>query len=496
MENFTPVDPHDSELLANVRPPDWQNPTAASRYNLVVIGAGPAGLVAAAGAAGLGAKVALVERHLMGGDCLNVGCVPSKALLRCARAAAEARAAARFGINTAEVQVDFAAVMQHVRGLRARLSAHDSAQRFKSLGVDVFIGEGRFTGPNTISAADQTLHFSKAVIATGARAIILPIPGLKETGCLSNETVFQLTKLPGRLAVIGAGPVGCEMAQAFARLGARVCLFETESRILPREDPDAAVMLQASLQRDGVAVLCGARIQGVRKSAESKHINVVIDGATQDVAVDEILLGVGRAPNIESLNLEPAGVAFTTAGVTVNEYLQTTNRRIYAAGDVCLPQKFTHSADAAARIVLQNALFPGRRKIDSLVIPWCTYTDPEIAHVGCYESERRGSRTFTQSFAQVDRAVIEGHEGFIKLHTGANSDRIIGGTVVGPHAGEIVATLSLAVRHRLGMRAFSEALFPYPTLSEAIKKAADAYSRTRLTRGVKRLFEWWLRQTR
>jgi len=488
MESFRPVDSHDAELLTQVHPADWKSPTPAQRYNLVVIGAGPAGLVAAAGAAGLGAKVALIERHLMGGDCLNVGCVPSKTLLRCARAAAEARGAARFGVKATDIQVDFPAVMQHVRSLRAKLSHHDSAQRFTSLGVDVFLGEGKFAGADTVSVGNDTLRFKKALIATGARAIILPIPGLRETGCLTNETVFQLTEMPKRLGIIGAGPIGCEMAQAFARLGAKVHLFEAEARILPREDADAASLLHSSLERDGVTIHCAAQIQSITRSGQEKQIVV----APQPIPVDEILLGVGRAPNIESLNLESAGITYTKAGVTTNDYLQTTNRRVYAAGDVCLPQKFTHSADAAARIVLQNALFAGRKKISTLVIPWCTYTDPEIAHVGTYDSER----TFTQNFEHVDRAVIEGHEGFVKLHTSKCSDRILGATVAGAHAGEIVSMISLAMRQGLGLGAFSEALFPYPTLSEIMKKAADAYSRTRLTPGVKRLFEWWLRRTR
>ena len=488
MESFRPVDAHDAELLTQVHPADWKNPTPAPRYNLVVIGAGPAGLVAAAGAAGLGAKVALIERHLMGGDCLNVGCVPSKTLLRCARAAAEARAATRFGVRATDVQVEFPVVMQHVRSLRAKLSHHDSAQRFTSLGVDVFLGEGRFAGSDTVSVGKDTLRFKKALIATGARAIILPIPGLRETGCLTNETVFQLTEMPKRLGIIGAGPIGCEMAQAFARLGAKVYIFEAEARILPREDAEAAALLHSTLERDGVTIRCSAAIQSIAKTSGEKQI-VAAQGNT---AVDEILLGVGRAPNIESLNLESADVAYTKTGVTTNEYLQTTNRHVYAAGDVCLPQKFTHSADAAARIVLQNALFAGRKKISTAVIPWCTYTDPEIAHVGVYESER----TFTQNFGQVDRAVIEGQEGFVKVHTSKSSDRILGATIAGPHAGEIISMISLAMRNELGLRAFSDALFPYPTLSEIMKKAADAHSRTRLTPGVKRLFEWWLRRTR
>jgi pyruvate/2-oxoglutarate dehydrogenase complex dihydrolipoamide dehydrogenase (E3) component len=297
--------------------------------------------------------------------------------------------------------------------------------------------------------------------------------------------------MPKRLAIIGAGPVGCEMAQAFARLGSRVSLLEAEKRILPREDPEAASLLTTSLERDGVTIYCGARIENVKTPSAGKLINGSF-GAHKEIQVDEILLGVGRAPNIESLNLEAARVAWTKAGVTVDDYLRTTNRRIYAAGDVCLPQKFTHAADGAARIVLQNALFAGRKKVSSLVIPWCTYTDPEIAHVGAYES----ARTLRHDFQQVDRAVLEGDEGFIKVHLAERSDKILGATIVGSHAGEMIALVSLAMKNGLGLRAFSDTLFPYPTVSEAMKKAADAYSRTRLTPGIKRLFEWWLRRTR
>jgi len=494
MENFNPVDRHETELLRHVPPPDWQNPRASDRYNLVVIGAGPAGLVAAAGAAGLGAKVALIERHLMGGDCLNVGCVPSKALLRCARAAKEAREAARFGVRAAGVEVDFASVAERVRSLRAQLSHHDSASRFQSLGVDVFLGQGSFAGPDTISVGDQTLRFSKAVIATGARAVVLPIPGLKEVGCLTNETVFQLSDMPKRLAIIGAGPIGCEMAQAFARLGAEVHLVEAESRILPREDTDAAKLLESALTQDGVTLYCGAKIEMVTRTTAGKRVRAISGGQSRDIVVDEILLGVGRAPNIEGLNLEAAAIAYTKTGVTVNDFLQTSNRRVYAAGDVCLPQKFTHAADACARIVLQNALFAGRRRVSSLVIPWCTYTDPEIAHVGAYESA--DVTTFRHDFSQVDRAVLDADQGFVKVHVRPASDKIVGATIVGAHAGEMMGTIALALSNELGLNAIARTVFPYPTVSECIKKAADAYSRTRLTPGIKRLFNWWLRRTR
>ena len=347
-----PDDVHNRSLLANVHPADWVNPRPKARYHLVVIGAGTAGLVSAAGAAGLGARVALVERHLMGGDCLNVGCVPSKALIRSARAAADVRRAGEFG-------------------------------------VDVFLGEGRFQGPDTIAVGGGTLRFRKAVIATGARAVAPPIPGLAEAGFLTNETVFSLTELPARLAVIGAGPLGCELAQAFARFVSKVSLLEAGRGILPREDRDAVARVQPSLLRDGVEILPTCKILKVERRAQEKLIYWECPDSPGRLQVDEILLGAGRAPNVESLNLHAAGVEFDArGGVRVNDRLQTTNARIYAAGDVCSRFKFTHAADAMARIVIRNALFLGRAKANSLTIPWCTYTSPEIAHVGSTNTKR------------------------------------------------------------------------------------------------------------
>ncbi|HQU45052.1 MAG TPA: FAD-dependent oxidoreductase, partial [Pirellulales bacterium] len=338
-------------------------PRPAARYNLIVFGAGTAGLVTAAGAAGLGAKVALIERRLMGGDCLNVGCVPSKALIRAARAAADVRDAGQYGVEVPPgARVDFPAVMARLRRLRAGISHHDSAKRFTSLGVDVFLGSGKFTGRNTAEVAGQTLRFRKAVIATGARATALPIDGLAAAGFLTNETVFSLTELPRRLAVIGAGPIGCELAQAIARFGAKVTLLEALRQILPREDRDAAQIVEQSLLRDGVAIDCCAKITAVRRDGDEKVLSLDMDGSLSELRVDEILVGVGRAPNVEGLGLEAAGVVYDKSGVTVNDRLQTSNPAIYAAGDICSSFKFTHAADALARIAIQNALFLGRAK--------------------------------------------------------------------------------------------------------------------------------------
>jgi pyruvate/2-oxoglutarate dehydrogenase complex dihydrolipoamide dehydrogenase (E3) component len=391
-----PDDEHNRTLVNNVHPPQWVNPEPDGRYNIVVIGAGTAGLVTAVIAAAVGAKVALIEKHLMGGDCLNVGCVPSKGVIRAARAWADVKQAEAFGVHIPPgVKYDFAAAMARMRKLRARISHADSAHRYKKLGVDVYIGSGRFTGPDTISvegpAGNRTLRFKKAAICTGARAAAPPTPGLQEAGYLTNETIFTLTELPKRLAVIGAGPIGCELAQSFAQFGSQVHLIETLHGVLPKEDRDAAEIVRASMQRDGVQLLCCGKDVKISKADGGKRLTLESHGRQYDVMVDEILVGVGRAPNVEGIGLETAGVEFDKKiGVRVNDRLQTTNPNIYSAGDVCFPYQFTHAADALAQIVIQNALFPhplglGFAGANSLIIPWATFTEPEIAHVGLYE---------------------------------------------------------------------------------------------------------------
>lgn len=498
-----PMDEYNGRLVANVHPSEWVRPEPPARYNLVVIGAGTAGLVTAAGAAGLGARVALVERELLGGDCLNVGCVPSKALIRAARAAAQVRDAAPFGIRVPPgVGIDFAGVMERMRRLRAGISAHDSAARFRSLGVDVYLGQGSFAGPNTVEVAGQGLRFRRAVIATGARADRPAIPGLAEAGFLTNETVFSLTELPPRLAVIGAGPIGCELSQAFARFGSRVHLLGNHPQILPREDPAAAEQVARALRRDGVELTLSGQISRVEKRGQEKVIHVACGEGQREIVVDALLVGAGRIPNVEGLGLDAAGVRYDRKdGVWVTDRLQTTNPSIFAAGDICSRFKFTHAADAMARIVIQNALFKGRARASALTIPWCTYTDPEVAHVGLYEHEanERGVafRTFTQELHDVDRALLDGEdEGYVKVIVDARVDRILGATIVAAHAGEMISELTLAMVGRLGLRTIANTIHPYPTQAEAIKKLGDAYNRTRLTPTVKWLFEKWLSWTR
>ena len=499
-----PEDAHNQALVANVHPPDWVNPDPAPRYNLVVIGAGAAGLITAAGAAGLGAKVALIERHLLGGDCLNVGCVPSKALIRAARALADVRDAGEYGIEVPPgARVNFQAVMERMRRLRSSISPNDSADRYRSLGVGVFLGDARFSGPDNVDVAGRTLRFKKAVIATGARATTPPVAGIANVGYLTNESVFSLTELPRRLAVIGAGPIGCELAQAFARFGSQVYLIEALHGIMPAEDRDAAEIVHRSMTRDGIQLMCCGKDLRVSQADDGdKRLTVNSHSEHYDISVDEILIGVGRQPNVDGLNLESVGVEYDMkTGVKVNDRLQTTNPRIFAAGDICSRFKFTHAADAMARIVIQNALFMGRSKASALTIPWATYTDPEVAHVGLYEHEAKDRgidvQTIVQEFGHVDRAILDGDKhGFVKVHIRAGTDKILGATIVARHAGDMISELTLAMVGGLGLGTIAKTIHPYPTQAEAIKKVGDAYNRTRLTPRVKSLFLRWLSWTR
>lgn len=495
LADLRPLDEHNSRLLEAVHPPTWNNPTPSGRYNMAVIGGGTAGLVTAAGAAGLGAKVALVERRFLGGDCLNFGCVPSKALIRSARSVGDLVEAHHYGVRAGSgFGVDCPAVMERMRRLRAEIAPHDSAERFRSLGIDVFIGDAKFTGSDTIEVGGQTLRFARACIATGARPATPAIPGLAEAGFLNNENVFTLTELPPRLAVLGSGPIGCELAQCFARFGSTVTVIEQAGQVLPREDRDAAEFVIKAMGRDNVIFRLNASVERVEQSASGKTLVLKTAGGEERLEVDEILVGIGRAPNVEGMGLEAAGVKFDARkGVEVTDGLRTTNPRIYAAGDVCSRYKFTHAADAMARIVIQNALFFGRSKASRLVMPWCTFTDPEIAHVGMYEKDAQEQGIETDTIAvelgKVDRAILDGEDGLLKVLLRKGSDEILGATLVSRHAGETISELTTAITHGVGLRKLASVIHPYPTQAEVIKRAADAYNRTRLTPGVKKLFE-------
>jgi len=498
MDNISipPMDEYNQALLNRVHPPDWVNPNPQDCYDLVVIGGGTAGLVVAAGAAGLGIglKVALIEKNLMGGDCLNVGCVPSKCLIRSARVVGDILNAQQFGVNMPKLtpeNIDFAAVMTRMRRLRSHISENDSVQRFQKLGIDVFLGEASFVSDRSIAVGNNTLRFKKAVIATGARASRPDIPGLAEVGYLTNETVFELTERPHRLAVIGAGAIGCELAQTFQRLGCEVLLLHKNDRILDREDPDASEILQQTFRHEGIRLELGVNIQSVEPTAAGKLIWFSRGGEQVSIEVDQILVGVGRTPNVEGLNLSQVGVKFDRAhGVVVNDYLQTTNPRIYAAGDICMNWKFTHAADAAARIAIKNILFSpfglGRAQLSKLTMPWVTYTSPEIAHVGMYEQEAEAKgievSTIKIPFEIVDRAIADGETaGFLKILHRKGSDQILGATIVATHAGEMISEITLSIVTKQGLNQLSGVIHPYPTQAEAIKKAADAYRRTLLT---------------
>jgi len=498
-----PMDEHNRALLTNAHPPGWQNPPPSGRYNLIAIGAGTAGLVATIGGAGLGAKTALIERNLMGGDCLNWGCVPSKSIIRPARVVGEIRQGRSMGVHAPDPEINFGQIMARMRRVRADISQDDSVQRVQDEGVDLFLGNARFVGPNTVevdyNGERQTLDFAKAVITTGSRPRLPNIPGLSECDYLTNETIFQLTEQPRRLAVLGGGPIGSEMAQTFARLGTDVTVLELADQIMIREDPDAARVVQEALVRDGVTLVLKAMVKSVDVTDNGcKVIHYEHEGEQKQCEVDALLISVGRTPNVESLNLEAAGVDYTARGVVVDDTLQTTNPNIYAAGDVAFKYQFTHAADATARIVLQNALFPlPKKKASDLVMPWCTYTDPEVAHVGLHENQAREQgiavETFIQSLGEVDRGKADGEtEGFVKIHIKKGSDEILGATIVASHAGEMINEITTAMVGGVGLKTLASVIHPYPTQSEAIKKIADAYNRTRLTPFVKQLFTRWL----
>jgi pyruvate/2-oxoglutarate dehydrogenase complex dihydrolipoamide dehydrogenase (E3) component len=396
-----------------------------------------------------------------------------------------------------DIRVDFPAAMQRMRRIRARVSRADSVQQLSAAGVDVFLGEAHFTGSDTLSVEGTKLRFRKALVATGARPDTPSIPGLIEAGFLTNESVFDLTELPRRLLVIGGGPLGCELAQAFCRFGANTIIAQSLPLFLPREERDAAQLLSDAFARDGLEVRLNTEAVKVRMEGGRKFVDLVSDDYQSTVEVDAILTGTGRLPNVERLNLDAASVdCDATVGVRVNDSLQTSNPRIYAAGDACLEHKFTHTADASARIAVHNALALGHRRLSMLTIPWCTYTDPEIAHVGLYVREARDRdipvRTFTIPMHDVHRAIADGEEaGFVKIHVKDRTDRILGATIVARHAGEMINEITLAIVARIGLRTLARVIHAYPTQAEAIKKAADAYvgSLTRPT--IKSLLRRW-----
>lgn len=448
------------------------------RVDLCVIGAGSGGLSIAAGASQMGASVALIERDRMGGDCLNVGCVPSKALIAAAGAAETARGAARFGVRLGPPEIDYAAVHDHVHGVIAAIAPHDSVERFEALGVTVIQEHGRFTGPRTVVAGDCEIEARRFVIATGSRPAAPPIPGLEDVPYLTNETVFERTSLPSPLIVIGGGPIGLELAQAHRRLGADVTVLEMFTA-LGKDDPELAAIVTERLRREGVDLREGVGVARVSATADGVAVEIEDEGRTESLTAAHLLVAAGRRPNIDDLGLEAAGVERNRAGVVVDDRLRTTNRRVFAAGDAVGKYQFTHVAGYHAGIIIRNALFRMPAKVDDRAVPWVTYTDPELAHVGMTEAvalERvRDVRVLRFPFAENDRARAErATDGFVKVIV-SKKGAVLGASIAGAHAGELIQTWILPVAKAMNIKQVAGLIMPYPTLGEANKRAAGLY---------------------
>tara|TARA_Y100001933_G_scaffold252350_1_gene291170 strand:+ start:2202 stop:3644 length:1443 start_codon:yes stop_codon:yes gene_type:complete len=470
-----------------------------ARYdnNLVVIGGGSAGLIAAYIAATVKARVTLIEQGAMGGDCLNTGCVPSKALIRAAAVAQQFRDADRYGIGAVEPSVDFRRVMAHVRGAVDTIAPKDSMERYRSLGVNCIAGRAELLDPHHVAVDGRTVSTRSIVLATGAGPLVPPIPGLDAVAPLTSDSLWSLETLPARLLVMGGGPIGCELAQAFARLGSRVTLIDMAPRLLPREDADVSAHVAGVLEREGVDVRLGH--EAARFAAGPAQgggtLTARVDGGSVDIEFDRVLVAVGRRPNTEGFGLERLGIRTAANGaVEVDRYLRTACRNVFACGDVVGPYQFTHMASHQAWFAAVNALFGRFRKfaVNYDVVPWATFTDPEVARVGLSEDEARSQgldvEVTTYPLEDLDRAVAEGDTGgWIKLITPPGKDRILGATVVAPHAGELVGEFVLAMTHGLGLKRLMSTIHIYPTRSEAAKLAAGAWRRKHVP---ERLLGW------
>jgi len=473
----------------------------AVEYDVVIIGGGSGGLVVASAAAQLNAKVALVEKARLGGDCLWFGCVPSKSLLHASRVAHQLKNSSRFGVYTTPPDIEFSEATGYVQQVISTIQPHDSPERFESLGVEVIFGEGQFKDKKTFTVNGRDLTARAFVISTGSSPTVPPIKGIEQAGFLTNEQVFSLKERPASLAVIGAGPIGCELGQAFHRLGSNVTMVSSREHILPKEDPEAALVVERQLEADGINLIRGKRAQQVEVVDGKKHLWV----GDEKVEVDEILLSTGRVPNVNSLNLTAAGVDYSEKGIPVNQKLQTSNKRIYACGDVIGGYQFTHVAGYEAGVVVQNALFFPTAKTDYSVVPWATFTEPELARVGFTEEqakERYGDdvEVLKQEFADVDRAQAEGaNQGFAKLIT-TGKGKILGAHIVGPSAGELIHEVILAMKNQLPVSALTGMIHIYPTLSEVNSKAAlqlkkRKYAKNKRLQNLLRKFFNFLRST-
>lgn len=472
----------------------------AGTYNLVVIGAGTAGLVTAAGSVALGARVALVERNQMGGDCLNFGCVPSKALISSARLLDRMRHAEKWGLPQVDPAFDFQKVFASMRAQRAELAPLDSEERFESLGVDVFRGEASFCSPGEVVVGAQKLRARNFIIATGSRAAIPAAIGTSQVSYFTNETIFdRLDKKPESLLIVGGGPIGCELGQVFNRLGVKVTILQRGKRLLGKEDPTVSEFVRGTLEAEGVRILTEAKIEDVQESGAG----VALRSGGEKISGAALLVAAGRQPNVENLHLEKANVAFTNKGVTVDDYLETTQPGIYAIGDIVGQLQFTHVADYHARIAIRNTLPFSflRQKIDYSIVPWCTFLDPEVATVGLTESnaKEKGVRydLIEQEMKAVDRAVLERAEtGFARVLVRRGSDEVIGATIVGEHAGELIQEFVLAMKHGIGLKQIASTIYGYPTFASLVLKSAEKLNKKRLTPRARKITGWLYRRRR
>ena len=472
------------ELQENLEPPKRRTPVPDVCYGLVVIGAGPAGLAAAMAAAASGVRVALVERDLLGGDSLNYGSEPSKVLIRSARAYADMQHSRHFGARVPDgIEVDFSLAMARILQVRARMSRTMSPRLLQEAGIDLFSGQARFVAPDRLEIDGTPVQFEKALIATGAGPEIPPIPGLEDVDYYCNESIFGIASLPNRLLVIGGGPLGCELAQAFRRFGSNVIIVQDMPLFLPGEERDAAQILSVAFARDGIEVRLNTEVTSISHVDGELHAELRNDDYVSTVIADAVLIATGRLPRIEGLGLDAAGVEHDAArGIHVDEFLCSSNPLIYSAGDACMAYQYAHVAAATARMAVANALHGGQQRVSDLTIPWCTYTDPEIAHVGLHVREAMEQQiavsTYTVPLHTVDRAVIDGEgTGFIKIHVADDEDRILGATIVGTQAGEMISQVTQAMVTGVGMRGLAQVMHPYPTQSTGIATAAKAWCR-------------------
>lgn len=464
-------------------------------YDLCIIGGGAAGLVAAAGAATLGAKVILVEKKALGGDCLHYGCIPSKTLIHSAKVARTIRDAERFGIPAQTPLIGLPAVMQRVQSVIKHIEPNDSPERFAALGVEVVFGAGRFTAPDVFAVNDRLLYAKKFVIATGTRPAIPPLAGLDQTPYLSNETLFSVQEDIRHLLILGAGPIGCEMAQSLARLGSRVTLFDLAPRLLPREDEDMSAVVSAQFKQEGIDLHLG--IQVIKVERHNDEVRVLLEHPKQGqywLSCSHLLIAAGRKANLENLGLEMAGIELNNGRLILDARLRTSNKNIYACGDVAGPYLFTHMAEHQAGVVLRNALFHWPGKVQTRNIPWCTYTDPELARVGLSESDAQqqgiAHRVYRFPFADIDRAVTEGETvGMAKIITTPRG-KLLGACIVGPHAGELIAEYVLAISKGMKAGDLSNTIHIYPTLAQINRRVADQRLKEALTPKRKQWLKW------